>query len=219
MTKSTPLLFVLAAATLFLSACGTDSLLTSKEPQQTIYALRPGTPAAAAPYDLPAQIVEIAHPILPPGMDRDRIALYLDGGRKLDYFAAARWSSTLDDVVQEFTRRTASSVLPYVIAVTPEENIDPHYRLQVKILDFQPVYDADAAGTPMIEAIAEFTLIALPSDTVLTSFVLGKRGKANANRLDVVTAGLEKMLQEIEHEAFVRIDRHLRPDQAVSSSR
>lgn len=212
MMKMTPLLSLLAA-TLLLSACGTEGLLTSKEPQQTIYALRPGMPAAAAPSDVPAQIIEIAHPILPPGMDRDRIALYLAGGRKIDYFAAARWSSTLDDVMQEFTRRTASSVLPYVIAVTPEENIDPHYRLQVKILDFQPVYDGDSSGTPMIEAIVEFTLVSLPTDTVITSFMLGKRGRATENRLDVITAGLEKMLQEIEHEAFVRIDRRLRPQE------
>lgn len=200
-------------ALLLLSGCGTSGMFTSKEPQQTIYALRTGAPAPAAPSDIPAQIVEIAHPSLPPGMERDRIALYTDGGRKMDYFAAARWTAALEDVVQDFTRRMAGNTLPYVIAVTPDENVDPHYRLQVKILDFQPVYDGDAAGTPMVEAGAEFTLVSLPSDTIVTSFVLGKRGRASENRLDVIAAGLEKMLQEIERDAFIRIDGYLRPEQ------
>lgn len=198
-------------AILLLAGCGTSSLLTSQEPRQTIYALRAAAVDSAVPMDAPAQIIEITQPTLPPGMERDRIALYLDGGRKLDYFAAARWTSSLDDVLQDFTRRMAGNVLPYVIAVTPQESIHPNYRLQIKMLDFQPVYEGNADGTPMIEAVVEFTLVSLPKDKVVTSFVLGKRGRASDNRLDVITAGLEKMLQEIEYEAFMRIDHHLRP--------
>ncbi len=200
-------------AALALSGCSTGDLLTSKEPQQTIYSLRPAPVVDAPPSDAAIRIMEIAHPFLPPGMDRDRIALYLNDGQKLDYFAAARWSGTMAEVLQNSTRRTASAALPYVIAVMPEDNVDAAYRLQMKVNEFQPVYGTDSGENPMIVAEIEFTLLALPSDRVLTSFTLLRRGRANENRLDVITAGLEKMLQEIEQDAFIRIDRILRPQE------
>lgn len=199
-------------AALALSGCSTGELLTSKEPPQTIYALRPAPANAEGPAST-ARIIEISHPSIPPGMEGDRIALYHNNGQKLDYYASARWTSTLDDVLQNFTRRTASSVLPYVIAVTPEQNIDAQYRLQLKVDEFQPVYGTDLTGAPMIEVSIEFTLISIQGDIVVSNFTLSKRGKATANRLDVVAAGLEKMLQEIEYDAFMRIDNVIRPQE------
>ncbi len=188
-----------------LGACSTSQILTSKEPKQTIYSLRPAEEGAGIPTG-PAKIVEIAMPTVPPGMDRDRIVLYLDNGQKLDYYAAARWSALLSNMVQDFTRRTASKTLPYVVAVTPDQEIDSQYRLQIKLNEFAPVYQSGANDTPLLRVSLEVTLTELPSDQVLSNFTLSNSMPAQENRLDVIVSGLEALLQDLEQQAFLKID-------------
>ncbi len=174
---------------------------------QTTYSLRPALSAPALETGFKtARIVEIARPSVPPGFEGDRIALYLAQGQKLDYFAAAKWPAGLDDVLQNFTRRTLTNTLPYVVAVTPSQSLNPDYTLQMKVNEFQPVYNGDLTSAPRLVTNIEFTLVAQPSERVISSFSIGKQGTASSNRLDVITAGLEKMLQEIEYEAFTRLD-------------
>ncbi len=194
---------------LVLSACSTSQFLTSSEPPQTIYSLRP-VQASGEGSPSPARIVEIAAVTVPPGMDRDRIALYLDQGSKLDYYAAARWSAPLDTLLQEFTRRTASATLPYVVAVTSDQGIPAEYKLQMKINEFQPVYTGDQTSAPMLKISAEFTLIRLPDDMIVSNFTLSKQEAAQDNRLDAITLGLERLLQEVERDAFLKIDAKLK---------
>ena len=198
-----------AALALLLAGCSTSELLKSTEPQQTIYTLRPVEPSglgsAAA-----ARVVEITAPTLPPGMDSDRYVLFLDDGQKLDYFAAARWSAPLDYIVQDVTRRSASAVQPYIVATTPGQGVDPDYRLQMKVNEFQPVYGADSMAAPTLKVSIEFTLVAVPEDKIVSSFTLTKHDVAAENRLDGITSGLEHMLQEIEREAFMKLDPKLR---------
>ncbi len=201
--------FIAIAVLLMLTGCSTSQLLTSSEPQKTIYSLRP-VEAVGEPSGQVARVLEIALPSVPPGMDRDRIALYLADGQKLDYYAGAQWSSTLDVLVQNVTRRTASSVLPYVVAITPDQGITPNYRLQLKINEFQPVYGVDTSTSPIVKANIEFTLIQLPSDKIVTSFTLSKETQVSDNRLDLITLGLENLLQDIEHEGFLKMDEKLR---------
>lgn len=196
------------ALTVFMYGCSTNNLLTSTEPQQTIYTLRPISSTGEASSSK-ARVIEISLPSMPPGMDSDRVALHLNNGQKLDYYASARWSAQLDRVLQDFTRRSASAVLPYVVAVTPDQRLEPNYRLQMKVNEFQPVYTADATAAPALKASVEFTLIRLPSDEIVSSFTLLKQDQLQENRLDLVTLGLEKLLQDIEHEAFTRIDARL----------
>lgn len=193
--------------------CSTGGLLTSTEPQQTMYTLRPVASKGAAP-DMSARIVEITSPSLPPGMDGDRIALFFDGGRKVDYYAGARWSSGLDALIQDFTRRTASAALPYIVAVTPDQGIDADYKLQMKVNEFQPVYDGDVGAAPMLKVNVEFTLIRNASETIVTSFRLSSSQPAPDNRLDAITAGLESLLQTLEQDAFAKIGTKLRASNA-----
>lgn len=197
------------ACALIATGCSTTGMLTSTEPQQTIYTLRP-VAGEGQPSNVTARVLEISMPSLPPGMDTDRIALSLAGGQKLDYYAAARWSAPLRDVVQDFTRRSASAVLPYVVAVTPGQGIDPDYKLQIKINEFQPVYESGSNAAPMLKASVEFSLIRARTGKMVNSFTLSQQAKAADNRLDVITSGLEHMLQEIEREAFTRLDASLK---------
>lgn len=196
------------ALVMMLCGCGTSQLLTSTEPQQTIYTLR-AIPSTGAVSAVPARVTEISMPSLPPGMDRDRIALFLDNGQKIDYYASARWSSNLDYIIQNVTRRSAGAVLPYVVAVTSDQGIEADYRLQMKVNELQPVYGADSKAVPVLKANIEFTLISAVDDRVVSSFTLSKQATPSENRLDMITLGLETLLQDIEREAFAKIDAKL----------
>lgn len=192
---------------LILAGCGTSRILTSTEPQQTIYTLRAlqPHPDAAASSDR-ARVIEIAAPILPPGLDTDRIALLHADGQKLDYYASARWAESFRPLVQSFTHRMASSVLPYVVAVMPEQHLDADYRLQIKINDFQPVYQTSTQSVPTVVANVEFTLIRTQSERIVSSFTLSTQQTPTDNRLDLVVASLEALLQDIQQEAFFKMD-------------
>ncbi|PZO88960.1 MAG: hypothetical protein DI626_00425 [Micavibrio aeruginosavorus] len=202
-------LIAIAGLSVLLTGCAGGGILTSTEPPQTIYALR----AAENPNAVQggqARVLEIAKPTLPPGFETDRIALYLDGGRTLDYYSGARWPDILDAVIQDFTRRTASNTLPYVVATLPNQNQYADYRLNIKLNEFQPVYGADSSGAPELVVDAEFTLVALPEEKIVQSFRLSKRGAAASNNLESVAGGLESILRQIEGEAFERMDKRLK---------
>lgn len=188
---------------LALTGCGTSRILTSTEPQQTIYTLRPLQPHPdSTASSSPARVIEIAAPILAPGLDTDRIALMHADGQKLDYYASARWAESFGPLIQSFTRRTISAVLPYVVAVTPEQHLDADYKLQIKINDFQPVYRSSTQSIPVVIANVEFTLIHAKSQRIVSNFTLSMQQTPADNRLDLIVASMETMLQDIQQEAF-----------------
>ena len=200
--------FIMMACVLVIAGCSPNKILTSTQPQQTIYTLRP-VESTATPSTATARVVEITTPSLPPGMDTDRIALFLEDGQKVDYYAAARWSAPLRYILQDFTRRNASAVLPYVVPVTPEQNIQADYSLQMKINEFQPVYGASYGTAPIMKVNVDFSLVDVSSDKIISSFTLSKQEQASENRLDIIMAGLERILQEIERDAFIRLDKKM----------
>lgn len=196
---------------LILSGCGTSRILTSTEPQQTIYTLRALQPhPEARASSAPARVVEIAAPILAPGLNTERIALLHADGQKLDYYAGSRWAEPFGPLVQSFTRRTASAVLPYVVAVTPDQHLDADYTLQIKINDLQPVYRTSTQSVPVVVATVEFTLIRAKSERIVSSFTLSMQQTPADNRLDLIVASLETLLQDIQEEAFRTMDEALR---------
>lgn len=197
----------LTALPLLLTACASPSkFLTSTAPAQTTYTLRPVAEVSPAENIGAARIVEIAKPLLPPGFETDRIALLTQGGQKLDYFAAAKWPDIFDNVVQDTVRRSARNVLPYIVAVTPEQAMDPDYRLQTKINEFQPVYGSDIASAPDLHVSVEFTLVKLPENRIVSSFILMRTTPSESNRLNAIAGAMERMFQDILAEAFKRLD-------------
>ncbi len=89
---------VLLAACAVLHGC-TGSLFQSKAVPPSVYML--SAHASPGQLNLPADLA-VMRPRLRAGLDTDRIAvLYPD--KRLDYFADARWSGPLDEVVQDLT--------------------------------------------------------------------------------------------------------------------
>jgi ABC-type uncharacterized transport system auxiliary subunit len=192
-----------ALSLLALTGCSTAGILKSNEPQQTTYTLRPLTNSIAETG--PVRIVEIPKPEVPPGFGRDRIALYIQNGQKLDYYASARWAAGLDEVLEEFTRRSLTTSLPYVVTVTPAQSLDANFRLEVKVNEFEPVYSGEFSAPPILRANIEYTLIRLPEEILTTSFTLSHTQPASSARLDIIIEDLETMLKSNQEEAFRKL--------------
>jgi len=134
-----------------LAAC-TGSLFQSKAAPPTVYLLSaaaespapgapaPGTPAAPIPVDL-----TVLKPKLRPGLESDRIAvLYPD--RHLDYFADARWSGPLGEVVQDLAVQAFRSHASLRTVSGDASVFDSPYWLEIEVTDFQAEYTSAAAA-------------------------------------------------------------------------
>lgn len=200
-------------AVLLLSGCA-GKLLQSNEPTANIYSLHEGRNITAASISSNAltKTLEIQRPALPPGFDTARIGMYLENGRRIDYYSGARWASPLDEVLQEFTIQTARKTLPRAIVASPGQAIDSDYRLQIKVNEFQPVYSAGPDQAPVLMAGLTFTLLSMPNEKIITSFTIDQQEVAQSNTLGSVTAGLEHLLQSVEAKAFETISVRMFPN-------
>ncbi len=151
-------------------------------------------------------VVSMLKPELPAGLDTDQIAVYLQGGRRLDYAADARWAANLDEMIQAFMISYLQRNCRSLIVQEPRFDVPPAYRLLVKIYNFQPVYDGAAQGTPDLRVSAAFTLIRLPAGQVVVDFTLSENRLAQENNLTAITAGLEDLLRKIMDDAQVHLE-------------
>jgi len=129
-------LFYLAAL-LALTACG-GSLFQSHAPPRAVYVLS-ATAVPSGP-EIPVDLA-VLKPLVRTGLDTDVIAaLYPD--RRLDYFAGARWSGRLDDVVRDLALQTVRvrANLRNVHAETSA--FGSGYWLEIDVADFQAEYAA-----------------------------------------------------------------------------
>ena len=134
---------LLAMLALLLCGCG-GSLFQTKVAPPSLYLLSatPKTPAAAAPR-IPVDLT-VLRPRVRAGLETDRIAaLYPD--RRLEYFADARWSGPLDEVIQQLAVQQfhASAKLRNVGADASVFASD--YWLEIEVTNFQAEYSAAAA--------------------------------------------------------------------------
>lgn len=194
---------------ILLSGC--SSFLTSNEKPQAIYSLKEAreiSPIKSA--DAPALVLEIQRPVLPPGFDTSRIAMYLENGRRMDYYAAAKWASPLDEVIQEFTVQTARKTFVNSVVAASGQALEADYRLQTKVNEFQPVYANGPEAAPLLVASVSFTLLAMPEERIATSFTIDQQVPAHMNTLGSITAGLEYLLQSVEAQAFETISNRMK---------
>lgn len=193
------LMMVMAFAA--LAAC---SPLKSTVPVPLTYALHPdfSTPQTQS---LPEGVLFVSRPGLPAGFDTDRIALYMDGGRRIDYYAGARWAEPLDIVLQDVLVRAGRHELPRMVIDSPDLNIPAQYKLAVKMNDFAPLYERGAEGLPLLRLSMTFTLVQMPHENVISDFTLHSEMRAGDNTVGAITAGLEIMLKGVLPRAYANI--------------
>ena len=213
MKRSTVTVMAAFAAVLGLAGC---SPLKSTAPAPLTYTLQPAL-ASEQTQTLPSGVLYVMRPSLPSGFDTDRIALFMDGGRRIDYYAGARWAEPLDSVLQNVMVRSGRHELPNMIVDTPDLSIPVDYKLAVKVNDFAPVYAGAPDQAPAMRLSMTFTLVSTPHEDVLADFTLESQGRAQDNSVSAVTAGLENMLQAILPRAYSNVAEAVQSHRAAKS--
>ena len=190
-----------ATATAYMLSAGAAS---HAEPAPAAGRPAPGAPAAETPVDL-----AVLKPKARPGLESDRIAvLYPD--RRLDYFANARWSGPLGEVlqelaVQEFRLRANLRTVSGDASVFASA-----YWLEIEITDFQAEY-ASAAAAPTVRVSLRARLGSSGDRHLLGQFVATAQKPAAENRLssivDAFESAADASLAEIAAQAAERLAR------------
>jgi ABC-type uncharacterized transport system auxiliary subunit len=197
--KAIPLLFALAMI-LPLSACTT---LTSDSPPPSIYRIEARSLQEPIMLDLRGTTVMIVpEPALPAGLSSKDMILHYNKGRRQDRYAGALWAADLSDLIQQFVTNQARHTFPNLILDNPRSGLAAQYKLNIDVLDFQPVYAGEPSGIPSLVTRMRFTLTGGEKNTLLSDIVLERQTRAADNNLSVITAGLESQLEEIVSEAL-----------------
>lgn len=182
-------------AAICLAAC-TGSLFQSKVKPPTVYLLSagtespaPGTPAAQSPATgIPAAAIPVdltvLKPRLRPGLESDRIAvLYPD--RHLDYFADARWSGPLGEVLQDFAVQEFRSHANLRTVRGDASVFGSAYWLEIEVADFQAEYTS-AATAPTVHVHLLARLGGSGDRRILGQYVAIAQHPAAENRLSAI---------------------------------
>lgn len=170
---------------LCLAAC-TGSLFQSKDAPPAAYLLSvgaesPGTGASAA--EIPVDLA-VLKPKLRTGLETDRIAaLYPD--RHLDYFAGARWSGPLGDVLQDLAVQEFHARANLRTVSGDASAFASAYWLEIEVTDFQAEYTSTAtAPTVHVHFLAR---IGTSGDRrILGQFAANAQQPAAENRLTAI---------------------------------
>jgi cholesterol transport system auxiliary component len=136
--------YLLAAMFSMLILAGCGSFFRSHAPAATTYQLSVAPHAAGAPIDADLAVLG---PHVRGGLDNDRIAaLYPD--RRLDYFARARWSAPLDEMLLDLTLQAFRGAAALRNVDTDASAFTSAYWLELDVVDFQAEYQGagSAAG-------------------------------------------------------------------------
>jgi ABC-type uncharacterized transport system auxiliary subunit len=176
----------------------TGSLFQSKTPALATYLLSadlsPGSPGAAGaatplagPLKSVAADLAVQRPRVRAGLETDRIAvLYPD--RRLDYFADARWSGPLDQVVQDLTVQAFETGAHLRTVAAESSEFPSGYWLEMQVAEFQAEYAA-AGAAPTVNVHLLARLGAAGDRRVMATFDALARRSAADNRLsDIVDA-------------------------------
>lgn len=174
-----------------LSAC-TGSLFKSKEPAQAVYMLT-NVPAPAGT-EIPGDLT-ILRPRVRPGLNTSLIAaLYPD--RRLDHFAAARWSAPLEEVVQDLALQAFRGDAHVQNVHTDISSFGTGYWLEIDVADFQAEYGASGSGAgsapPTIHVRLAARLGASKDRHVLGQFEADVHESAADNRLTAIVDAYDR---------------------------
>ena len=168
------------------------------EPAPAAGGAAPGAPAAEIPVDL-----AVLKPKARAGLESDRIAvLYPD--RRLDYFADARWSGPLGEVLQDLAVEKFHSPV-HLRTVSGDASVFASaYWLEIEITDFQAEYTS-AAAAPTVRVSLRARLGRSADRHLVGQFVATAQKPAAENRLgsivDAFANAADASLTEIAAQA------------------
>jgi len=201
----------LVVPALCLAAC-TGSLFRSHAAAPTTYMLSApaaGRPAPAAPAaEIPVDLA-VLKPKARAGLESDRIAvLYPD--RRLDYFADARWSGPLGEVLQDLAVQEFHSHANLRTVSGDASVFASAYWLEIEIADFQAEYTS-AATAPTVRVSLRARLGSSADRHLVGQFAATAQKPAAENRLssivDAFASAADASLAEIAAQAGEKLAR------------
>ena len=161
------------------------SLFKTQVAPPTMYLLSAEAPADAAADAAggPNADLAVLKPRVRAGLDTERIAaLYPD--RHLDYFADARWSGPLDEVIQDLVVQLFHSRAGLRNVSGDASAFASAYWLEIEVADFQAEYAADAAPTVRVHFLARIGSSA--ERRIIARFEAEARQPAASNRMSAI---------------------------------
>jgi ABC-type uncharacterized transport system auxiliary subunit len=202
----------LAACTgsLFRShASATAYMLSAAPASHGETAPAPGSPAAGRPApEIPVDLA-VLKPKARPGLESERIAvLYPD--RRLDYFADARWSGPLGEVLQELAVQEFHLHANLRTVSGDASVFASAYWLEIEITDFQAEYTS-AATAPTVRVSLRARLGSSGDRHLVGQFAATVQKPAAENRLssivDAFAGAADASLAEIAAQAGEKLAR------------
>ena len=190
------------APILVLGVCGcvmacTGSLFQSKAIPSSTYLLSalPRTDGAASPAAAPAQVpvaadLAVLKPRVRAGLETDRIAAFYPD-RRLEYFANARWSGPLDEVVQDLAVQAFRNGTRLRNVSADSSAFASGYWVEIEVADFQAEY-ASAGAPPAINVHLLARVGSAGDRRILGSSDARARQTATDNRLTAIVDAYER---------------------------
>jgi ABC-type uncharacterized transport system auxiliary subunit len=170
-------------------------------------------PLAGAPPSTPADLA-VLRPRVRPGLETDRIAvLYPD--RRLDYFADARWSGPLDEVVQDLTVQAFRSGALLRNVSADASAFGSGYWLEIEVADFQAEY-ASAASAPTVHVRLVARVGRAGDRHILGGFDARVLQLATDNRLSAIVDAYERAVDTALAQVVANCSHALRADSTGS---
>jgi len=174
---------------LALAGCG--SLFQTKAVPPAMYMLSAaaGPPAGAAIPRIAADLA-VLRPRLRAGLDTDRIAaLYPD--RRLEYFADARWSGPLDEVVQQLAVEQFRATASLRNVGADASVFAGDYWLEIEVVNFQAEYSA--AGAAPVVHVHFLARVGTAADRrILAVFEANAEQAAADNRMSAIVDAFDR---------------------------
>jgi ABC-type uncharacterized transport system auxiliary subunit len=190
-------LFTLLALCFIPGGCA-GSLFKTKVAPPTMYLLSIAPPDAGAAggvqgADLTADLA-VLKPRVRAGLDTDRIAaLYPD--RRLDYFADARWSGPLDEVIQDLVVQSFHSRAGLTNVSGDASAFASAYWLEIEVADFQAEY-TDSGAPPTVRVHFLARIGSSGERRIIARFEAEARRPAAANRLSAIVDAYDRAANE-----------------------
>lgn len=178
-----------AALLTFLAGGCTGSLFQTKAVPPTMYLLSAGDARAAADGAAAGGLavdLAILKPRVRAGLDTDRIAaLYPD--RRLDYFADARWSGPLDEVIQDLIVQVFHTRAGMRNVSGDASAFGSAFWLEVTVTDFEAEY-RESTAAPTVRVHLQARIGSSAERRIIARFEADAEQPAGENRMTSIVA-------------------------------
>ena len=200
-----------------LALAGCSGLFHSTAAEVQLYVIQP-PPAVTASAAGPAAegsaprsagpTLRLARPLPAPGLNTDRIVLMRPGNR-LDYYAGARWSGPLSDVVSDLLLAVFRADPAWRAVADDRGTLNADYLLQTSIDRFSADY-ASESGPPTVRVDLHCLLIRRTDGVLLGSFAVSQSQQVPQNHLASVVAVFSQVADQALVAVVAQADQLLR---------